>query len=417
MTPDVNKEIESITTSIELEPATTWNELEPSTTYSAPEFSTTFSEAEAGPTSNSGDRFQNIDISNIDNKATPTTSTDVEYQDQQVTGILRTVPGIINEETPGAYSSFLSTSPAVETEMPSSSALLEDISAPSSTTESISEAAYTESTNVAYETPSMPTASMIIDYFDNESTSSTVIYNEPQEEPFAMNAFSSSSSDRAEETQLPQPSIRLHIPDGNVQKSYGQANATPQPSIRILPPFPGNTDNRNIAGQANPPPASPPAPEKSADPKASAPPPAGKASASTPPNTDAAKPSSSSAPGNPPKEPSSGGSPPGGTEHTPSGPGGGPSSGSTPSKPNSPPGGGTPGGNRGGPGIGDYGGPMSGGQGKSGSSGKTTDEDLGAIGQIGVFESSAASHHLALGSIWMWIVTLVVIWTTLKHRA
>ncbi|KAJ2963823.1 hypothetical protein NQZ79_g1257 [Umbelopsis isabellina] len=420
VTPDMKKEMELITTSDAWELATTSSELEPTPTWNELEPSTILGGADASPTSNWSDRLESIEISNIDDKPTPTTSTDDEYKDQQMTGILRTVPGIINEETSDAYSSFLSSSPAVETEMPASSALLEEISSntPSfSTTDNISEAAYTEPANAAYDSPSLPASSMIIDYFESESTS-TVIYNEPQGAPIAMNAFSSPTSLRGEETQVPQPSIKLHIPDGSVQKSAGQANATPLPSLRILSPFPGNTNDKPVEGQANPPPAPAPAPapEKSPDPKdaKASPSPAGKPGAS--PAPDAAKPSNSPAPENPPKEPTSGGSPPAGKEHTPNGPGGGPSSSSPPSKPNSPPGGGTPGGNRGGPGIGDYGGPFSGGQEKSGGSSKTTDEDLGAIGQIGVFESSATSQHLALGSIWMWIVALVVIWTTLKHR-
>jgi hypothetical protein len=426
VTPEIHNEMESSTTSdawetsavpdawepstisSELEPSTAFDGIEPSSTSNAWESNATSSEAEASTTTNWRDKFQSTETSNIDEKPTPTTSTDDNYKDQQIAGILRTIAGIINEDSSGAYSSFLSSSPAVETKMPMKSALVEEKNSntPSySTTGISSEAGYTDPANAAYEPLLTPGSSINIDSFESESSTSPIVYGEPQEAPIAINAFSSAAPSLDQKSSAPQPSSNIHIPAASEQMDTVHASATPLPSGRILAPAPAN------------PAPSPSIGPDAKDPKAS-PPPGDKPSSSPAPGKDAAKPTSSPASGNPPTDTISGGGPLSGKAPASGGPGDGSSPGSPPSKPNSPPGGGTPGGNRGGPSI-DYGGPFSGGQGKSDSSsgnGKTTDEDLGAIGQIGVFESSASSQHMALASVWMWIVALVVIWTTLRHR-
>lgn len=365
-------------------------------------------------------------------------SIDDDLTEQKIAGILVTIAGIINDETQTVdSSSLLSSELAVETNMPELTSENEDLNAqPSiqagdfgmissdySTKTEFSETR-TEHIDTQTQLPDtemldqMPGSMTSIDYMpttlsifpslpsnqpddDIESLiSATLISTHPSSIDFGrelVELLPTSLMDiSASESTVSHSSPTSYLGQANPSQSAGSnPPAVTFDSPAELPQPPSTPAPANTPSPVDAPaqPAQPVQPVQPAQPVL----PMQPVQPAQPGNPPAANPSSSM----PPNAPGSGNHPP-----SRSGPGAG-SSTPAPGKAGSS----NAGSNRPGQGSGgNYAGPT------AGTSGHAGAEDLGAIGQIGVFQSSATSHHLVLGSIWMWIATLLIVWLTMRYR-
>ncbi|KAH8553280.1 hypothetical protein BGW37DRAFT_555370 [Umbelopsis sp. PMI_123] len=353
---------------------------------------------------------------------------DGKQKDKQIADILMTMAGIISEDDTTSSSSF-----SVETGIPEATALDQATSvAELSATLTTAASEYTEYTE-PWDSTSMATSSTL-PYFEtnvngiadssiwSRASSASSTATDESEDP-------SSTIAEEEETLLPAAFTDISIsPWTATHSASSSAVAYSASSSAVAYSASSSAVAYSASSSAVPYSASSSAVAKSAsssavillasslsfagqakeaptpNPPGPAPPPPGPGKPTTPPDVpspgqpDKPGPSDVPSPGQPDKPGPS--HPPNGNTPNPSGqPGGAPGNG----------GGGN--GGRGSPGI-DYAGPNSVAAGRNHGS----PENLGTIGEIGVFESMATSQYHPLGTVWMWIAALWVVWMTMKYR-